>query len=62
MKAADQIKKLKKENENIQSEIDLLKSSNEELMKSITGFQNQLSYSGRAGKKILFETSKVIKF
>ena len=62
MKAADQIKKLKKENENIQSEIDLLKSSNEELMKSITGFQNQLSFSGRSGKKILFETSKVIKF
>ena len=46
MKAADQIKSLKHENDNLKSEIDLLKSSNEDLMKSITSYQNQLSTNG----------------
>ena len=46
MKAADQIKCLKHENDNLKSEIDLLKSSNEDLMKSITSYQNQLSTNG----------------
>ena len=46
MKAADQIKSLKHENDHLKSEIDLLKASNEDLMKSITTYQNQLSCSG----------------
>jgi len=46
MKAADQIKSLKHENDNLKSEIDLLKASNEDLMKSITTYQNQLSCNG----------------
>lgn len=52
MKAADQIRKLKKENDNLQSEIDLLKASNDDLMSNITDFQNQLSSNGRARGKI----------
>ena len=46
MKAADQIKSLKHSNDNLEREIDLLKSSNEDLMKSITSFQTQLSTNG----------------
>ena len=50
MKAADQIKSLKHENDNLKSEIDLLKVSNEDLMKSITNYQNQLSCNGTSMK------------
>ena len=46
MKAADQIKSLKHSNDNLEREIDLLKSSNEDLMKSISSFQTQLSTNG----------------
>ena len=56
MKAADQIKSLKHENDNLKSEIDLLKSSNEDLMKSITSYQNQLSTNGSSTmRKYLLE-------
>ena len=54
MKAADQIKSLKHSNDNLEREIDLLKSSNEDLMKSITNFQTQLSTNGTSKKRKYF--------
>ena len=54
MKAADEIKTLKLDNDNLSQEIELLKATSAELLDSITSCQNDLSCS-RAGKLIEVE-------
>ena len=43
MKAADHIEQLQQDNGTLDKEIEMLKSSSQELLKDISGFQNQLS-------------------
>ena len=47
MKAAEQIKILKKGNDNLNNEIEMLKATSAELLQNITSSQNELSFNGK---------------
>merc|ERR1719384_1425024 len=50
MKASDHIEQLQQDNETLNKEIEMLKSSSHSLLKDITGFQNQLSCKSSHGQ------------
>ena len=53
MKAADHIRGLKTENQNLEEEIELLQASNQDLLDNILSFQTQLANNGKSRNTIL---------
>ena len=54
MKAADHIRGLKTENQNLEEEIELLQASNQDLLDNILSFQTQLANNGKSRNTILY--------
>ena len=52
MKAADHIRGLKTENQNLEEEIELLQASNQDLLDNILSFQTQLANNGKSRNTI----------
>jgi len=62
MKAADHIHLVKTENDNLQNEIELLKKSNENLLKDIISCQSQLSPQGNGSVNVVSASSDLEHF
>ena len=54
MKAADHIRGLKTENQNLEEEIELLQASNQDLLDNILSFQTQLANNGKSRNAIRY--------